>query len=251
MLRSSFAVSLMISEENDKAIVIENKLKTSLNVQNIKSRQEKRYLHLMMSIATKKNEVLTALEGIQMDGQSFALYGSSFTVSDLVKFDLQFRTTRQEGILLWHKDKFNNNAIVIELENGQICTRVLCGNNVFSAKSQFKYGYLSNNNWHCLNVRICANQIDMSVDNRTFKRIYYGVYALNITGPLYICGFPDIIEPNYLEVRSKEFWNGGIRSLRINGVYVNWLPKSTMTPGASPEFRKLGQSIISPQLKSF
>lgn len=188
---------------------------------------------------SKPCNILTSLEGIQMDGRRFALYDNEFVVSDTLKIDLQFCTTQTEGLLIWHKDNPSHNAIVVELERDQITTRIVCKRDVYSARSRFKQGYLSNGNWHCLNIRICANHIEMSVDNRDFRRTQAGIFTLSLKGPLFLCGRPESLVPDYVAVRSKEFWMGGIRELRINNIHVNWLPQSLGLSAASPELKSI------------
>jgi hypothetical protein len=62
------------------------------------------------------------------------------------------------------------------------------------------------------------------------------VQSIDMRGPLFIAGYSEQYSPTYLSVRTKEFFHGNLRSLRINDKQVDWLmPRNSSATGMAPE----------------
>lgn len=79
----------------------------------------------------------------------------------------------------------------------------------------------------------------MKVDKRQFTKTEPRVTSIDMRGPLFIAGYSEKYSPPYLSVRSKEFFHGNLRSLRINDKQVDWLtPYNSGLAAATPEFHR-------------
>ena len=111
----------------------------------------------------------------------------------------------------------------------------------FSVRTDFNKNRLCDGVWHCVQVRLDGSLLSMKVDKRQFTKTEPRVNAVDMRGPLFIAGFSEQYTPPYLSVRSKEFFHGSLRSLRINEKQVDWLaPRSSGLGSATPEFHRYG-----------
>ena len=83
----------------------------------------------------------------------------------------------------------------------------------------------------------------MKVDKRQFTKTEPRVHAVDMRGPLFIAGFSENYSPPYLSVRTKQFFCGNLRNLRINDKQVDWLtPRSSGLASATPEFHRFSSA---------
>lgn len=79
----------------------------------------------------------------------------------------------------------------------------------------------------------------MKVDKRQYTKTEPRVNSVDLRGPLFVGGYSEKYSPPYLSVRTKDFFCGNLRNLRINDKHVEWLtPRSTGLASATPEIRR-------------
>ena len=79
----------------------------------------------------------------------------------------------------------------------------------------------------------------MKVDKRQFTKTEPRINSIDMRGPLFIAGYAENYCPPYLSVRTKDFFQGNLRSLRINDKQVDWLtPRNSGLSAATPEFHR-------------
>ena len=79
----------------------------------------------------------------------------------------------------------------------------------------------------------------MKVDKRQYTKTEPRINSIDMRGPLFIAGYSEKYSPPYLSVRTKEFFHGNLRNLRINDKQVDWLtPRSSGLSAATPEFHR-------------
>jgi hypothetical protein len=92
----------------------------------------------------------------------------------------------------------------------------------------------------------------MKVDKRQYTKTEPRITSIAIRGPLFIAGYSDKYSPPYLSVRTKEFFHGNLRSLRINDKQVDWLaPRSSGLAAATPEFHRYSGGAASNSFRQF
>lgn len=86
----------------------------------------------------------------------------------------------------------------------------------------------------------------MKVDKRQYTRTEPRVTSIDLRGPLFIAGYSEKYSPPYLSVRTKNFFHGNLRSLRINDKQVDWLtPFNSGLTAATPEFHRYSSGLAS------
>jgi hypothetical protein len=92
----------------------------------------------------------------------------------------------------------------------------------------------------------------MKVDKRQFTKTEPRINSIDMRGPLFIAGYSEQYSPPYLSVRTKDFFHGSIRSLRINDKQVDWLaPRSSGLAAATPEFHRFSSGTTSNSFRQF
>lgn len=92
----------------------------------------------------------------------------------------------------------------------------------------------------------------MKIDKKQFTKTEPRITSIDMRGPLFIAGFPENYSPPYLSVRSKDFFRGSLRSLRINEKQVDWLtPRSSGLAAATPEFHRYSTQTTSNGLRNY
>jgi len=92
----------------------------------------------------------------------------------------------------------------------------------------------------------------MKVDKRQYTRTEPRVTSIDMRGPLFIAGYSEKYSPPYLSVRTKDFFRGNLRSLRINDKQVEWLtPRSSGLAAATPEFHRYSSGTAANGFRQF
>ena len=63
----------------------------------------------------------------------------------------------------------------------------------------------------------------MKVDKRQYTKTEGRVHTIDMRGPLFIGGYSEKYSPTYLSVRTRQFFHGYIRNLKMNEQTVDWL----------------------------
>jgi len=83
----------------------------------------------------------------------------------------------------------------------------------------------------------------MKVDKRQYSKTEGRVHSIDMRGPLFIAGHSEKYSPTYLSVRTRQFFHGNIRNLKINEKPIDWLaPRHT---AAIPDFYPFTSTILS------
>ncbi|CAF0772716.1 unnamed protein product [Didymodactylos carnosus] len=179
---------------------------------------------------------LNPIEGIQFDGTTFALYDPNFKIENNLNIAFQLQTFAQDGLIMWLGDPFPENSFTIEIQNKQLIARVVINGQPFSVRTEFVKNRLCDGLWHFITIRLDGNLLTMKVDKRNFMKTEPRVNDIQMRGPLFIAGYSAQYSPPYISVRTKDFFCGNLRNLKINNSPVDWLaPKNTLS-SATPEF---------------
>jgi hypothetical protein len=74
----------------------------------------------------------------------------------------------------------------------------------------------------------------MKVDKRLYSKTEACVHEIDMRGPLFVAGYSEKYSPPYLSVRTKSFFHGNLRNLKINEKQIDYLAPRHTT--AAPEF---------------
>ena len=78
----------------------------------------------------------------------------------------------------------------------------------------------------------------MKVDKRQYTKSEGRAFAIDMRGPLFLAGYSEKYSPSYLAVRTKQFFHGNLRNLKINEKKIDWLaPRFSM---AKPDLYRAG-----------
>lgn len=81
----------------------------------------------------------------------------------------------------------------------------------------------------------------MKVDKRQYSKSETRVQSIDMRGPLFVAGYSEKYSPPFLSVRTKSFYLGNLRNLKINEKIVDYLaPRPTMI---TPEFYHLTATL--------
>jgi hypothetical protein len=83
----------------------------------------------------------------------------------------------------------------------------------------------------------------MKVDKRQYLKTEARIHSIDMRGPIFIAGYSEKYSPPFLSVRTKDFFHGNLRNLKINDKQIDYLaPRHT---AAIPEFYHFSSTIIS------
>jgi len=195
---------------------------------------------------------LNSIEGIQFDGRAYALYDPNFKIHDTLTINFQIQTFIHDGLILWIGDPLPESSFTIEIQNRQLIARAVVRGQPFSVRTEFTKNRLCDGIWHCVQVRLDGSVLTMKVDKRQFTKTEPRVHAVDMRGPLFIAGHSENYAPPYLSVRTKEFFCGSLRNLRINDNQVDWLtPRSRAFASATPDFHRFSSGATTNQFRGF
>ncbi|CAF0832296.1 unnamed protein product [Rotaria sp. Silwood1] len=195
---------------------------------------------------------LNSLEGIQFDGRAYALYDANFKIHNTLTINFQIQTFTQDGLILWMGDSSSESSFTIEIQNRQLIARAVVDGQPFSVRTDFVKKRLCDGIWHCVQVRLDGSLLAMKVDKRQFTKTEPRITSINMHGPLFIAGYSEKFSPPYLSVRTKNFFHGNLRSLRINDQQVDWLaPRNSGLAAATPEFHRYSTTTTLNNFKQF
>ncbi|CAF0758412.1 unnamed protein product [Adineta ricciae] len=171
---------------------------------------------------------LNSPEGIPFDGRSYALYDPNFKIYDSFTINFQMKTFAADGLLLWISDPLPDSSFTIEIQNRQLIARAVARGQPYSVRTSFTKNRLCDGAWHFIQIRLDGSSLVMKVDKRQYTKTETRVHSVDMRGPLFIAGHSEKYSPTYLSVRTKQFFHGSVRHLKINDNPVEWLaPRST------------------------
>lgn len=198
----------------------------------------------------------------------------NFIIHDTLTINFQIQTFSNDGLLFWIGDSLPESSFTIEIQNRQVSflhekekqtiekkrnsfsneiqlvARAVVRGEPFSVRTEFTKNRLCDGNWHCVQVRLDGSLLTMKVDKRQFSKTEPRVSSVDMRGPLFIGGYGENYSPSYLSVRTKDFFRGNLRSLRINDKEIEWLTAraiglSTAAPGLYNYHTESGSSTRS------
>jgi len=81
----------------------------------------------------------------------------------------------------------------------------------------------------------------MKVDKRQYTKTEARVNTIDIRGPLFIAGYSEKYSPKFLSVRTRDFFRGNLRNLKINEKQIDYLAPRHTT--AKSEFYHFNTTI--------
>ncbi|CAF0823299.1 unnamed protein product [Adineta ricciae] len=195
---------------------------------------------------------LNPIEGIQFDGRAYALFDPNFKIHDTLTVNFQIQTFAHDGLILWIGDSLPESSFTIEIQNRQLIARAVVRGQPFSVRTNFTKNRLCDGVWHCVQVRLDGSLLSMKVDKRQFTKTEPRINAVDMRGPLFIAGYAENYSPPYLSVRTRDFFHGSLRNLRINNKHVDWLmPHGSGLEAATPEFHRYSSETTSNAFRPF
>ena len=113
----------------------------------------------------------------------------------------------------------------------------------YSVRTNFTKNRLCDGAWHFIQIRLDGSSLVMKVDKRQYTKTEARVHSVDMRGPLFIAGHSEKYSPTYLSVRTKQFFHGGIRHLKINDSPVEWLAPRPTT--ITSDYYHLTSAILS------
>ncbi|XP_054719082.1 laminin subunit alpha-1-like [Uloborus diversus] len=180
--------------------------------------------------------------GAYFPGDAYAIYDKNFNLGIKLDIQVEFKTKRQNGILLALSEGFGIPSIALELNNGSVVISVILGNEErpFSAVRTFESAYhVCDGQWHMVTAQYAHKAVTLKVD------LFDVVVGLsqsvplepNTSTPLYIGGVPDDVPTGALLGRNN--FIGCLRNIAINDRRVEWIDmaaRHNVGPTACPTF---------------
>jgi hypothetical protein len=107
--------------------------------------------------------------------------------------------------------------------------RVVSHGHPFSVRTDYTRNRLCDGIWHCIQIRLDGCSLTMKVNQRQFNKHEGRIKPLDMRGPLFIGGYSEKYSPSYLTVRTRSFFHGRLRNLKINEQQIDWLVSRSNT----------------------
>ncbi|GFV46525.1 laminin subunit alpha-1 [Trichonephila clavipes] len=164
--------------------------------------------------------------GAFFSGDAYAIYDNKFDLGIKLDIQMEFKTTRQNGILLALSEAYGVPSIALELDNGNIVISVLLGNeeNPFSAVRTFESAYyVCDGQWHMVTAQYAHKTVTLKVDLFDVSIGMSQTIPLepNTATPLYIGGIPELLPTGAAHNRNN--FVGCLRNIAINDRRVEWI----------------------------
>ena len=125
----------------------------------------------------------------------------------------------------------------------QLIARAVARGQPYSARTNFSKNRLCDGAWHFVQIRLDGSSLSLKVDKRQYMKTEARVRSLEMRGPLFIAGHSEKYSPTYLSVRTKQFFHGNVRNLKINDKEIDWLAPRHTTMTA--DYYHLTSAILS------
>ncbi|GBM16550.1 Laminin subunit alpha-1 [Araneus ventricosus] len=164
--------------------------------------------------------------GAYFSGDAYAIYANDFDLGIRLDIQMEFKTTRQNGLLLALSEGYGVPSIALEIDNGSIIISVLLGNEEkpFSAVRTFESSYyVCDGQWHMVTAQYAHKSVTLKVDlfDVTVGMSHTVPLEPNTASPLYIGGIPDDVPSGAAHNRNN--FIGCLRNIAINDRRVEWI----------------------------
>ncbi|XP_065226738.1 laminin subunit alpha lam-3-like [Planococcus citri] len=168
--------------------------------------------------------------GAYFSGDSYAVAVTNFSIGTSLQFELEFRTTEMNGILMLHSEPDGYPSISLELIKGKVVLNGDMGDRrPFKVELEFSSIYhLCDNEWHQVKVNFVEEEISLHVDN-TSKMYWLSdnghITEAHTNSPLYIGGIPEHAAKKIHA--NKENFKGCMRNAFMRGSKLEWIELPT------------------------
>ncbi|XP_041356954.1 laminin subunit alpha-2-like isoform X2 [Gigantopelta aegis] len=164
--------------------------------------------------------------GAGFAGISWGIFAHQFEVGENLKVSLEFRTSKQNGIILTVSSDGGQVGMTLELYNGRVQFSLKNEEGVqpFTARSSNQNLYVAcDKTWHTVKAQVLRNVISVQLDNMSevFVPSPGNVRKTKTNSPLFIGGYPSSFAPQGAASSNVGF-EGCMRNLSINGTVVDW-----------------------------
>jgi hypothetical protein len=167
----------------------------------------------------------------------------NFKINDSFAINFHIQAFAHDGLILWIGDPVPDSSFTIEIQNRQLIARAVVHGHPYSVRTNFTKNRLCDGIWHFVQIRLDGSLLSMKVDKRQYSKSETRVHSIDMRGPLFIAGYSEKYSPPFLSVRTKDFFRGNLRNLKINDKQIDYLaPRHT---AAVPEFYHLNSTIFS------
>lgn len=116
----------------------------------------------------------------------------------------------------------------------KLAARAVVNGNPYSVRTNFTKNRLCDGIWHCVQIRLDGSSLSMKVDKRVYSKTEARASLVDMRGPLFVGGYSEKYFPPFLSVRTKDFFHGNLRNIKINEKQIDYLaPRHS---NAIPEF---------------
>nr|XP_042897336.1 laminin subunit alpha-1 isoform X3 [Parasteatoda tepidariorum] len=201
------------------------------------------YLDIASSELHNVGHCFSTIEpGASFSGDAYAIYADKFNLGQKLDVQVEFKTTRQNGIILALSEGYGIPSIALELGNGTIVLSLVLGNleKPFKTVKTFDSPYyLCDGQWHMVTAQYAYKTVTLKVDLFDLVIGHSSSAPLEPTtsSPLFIGGIPDNLPSGALHSRSN--FVGCLRNLAINDRRVEWIDMASrhhVLPNACPTF---------------
>ncbi|CAH1775237.1 unnamed protein product [Owenia fusiformis] len=167
----------------------------------------------------------TTEKGVYFNGDAYAIYRENYNVGTDFMIKLEFRTHKQNGILLSISSPSGTPALALSLHNGKIMFSMTNKNGKFSATSNMTTPYaLCDSRWHQVIAQFSGDRLVLKVDDG--KSVVTmdtngDVPSLDTSDLLFFGGYPVFSEPQGA-TESNEYFEGCMKNVEVNGEEADW-----------------------------
>ncbi|XP_055381870.1 laminin subunit alpha-1 [Condylostylus longicornis] len=170
-------------------------------------------------------------KGSHFIGNAYAVYKKNFHVGKYLEFELDFRTSEMNGILMSVSEPDGFPAISLEIYNGNVVLSCDLGDgNPFRVETYLPSKYsICDNKWHNVSALYDFEQIALRIDNQppTVSVAQHRVSGkVQTKSPLYIGGLPDHAPSGTLLSRGS--FKGCIRNIAIRNERKDWIDMDSL-----------------------
>ncbi|XP_076805272.1 laminin subunit alpha-1-like isoform X3 [Clavelina lepadiformis] len=179
---------------------------------------------LNMATATATNQVQECYKkvekGAYFNGSGYVIYDETFRVGPNIVIEMEFRTTRSNGVILSVANKEKPDGLALELVNGTIFFRTDNGHGSFETnfieRTKSKTFSICDGRWHSLRAEKKKNVLTLMVDgvNATTVESRSPTMSADTNHPLYIGGIPTDAHLQK-QLRTTQNFEGCIKNLKL------------------------------------
>ncbi|KAL5281190.1 LAMA2 family protein [Megaselia abdita] len=157
-------------------------------------------------------------------GDAYVLYKKSFNIGKYASFNLNFKTSELNGVIMSGSESPSFPAISLELMDGKVIFSIDTGNTkIQRIESNLPSKYMiCDNKWHNLSALYDNEQLILGIDNFSFQTsLNMNPETIQARVNLYIGGLPDSATTGIL--LGKDNFKGCIKNVIIKNERTDWV----------------------------